>query len=53
MDNVMKDIQTMKIVNWKTCAQDRNKWKSTVEQAKAHINSRHIILKILSRVEAG
>jgi hypothetical protein len=27
MDNVMKDIQAMKIVNWKRCAQDRNKWK--------------------------
>jgi hypothetical protein len=34
MDNVMKDIQAMKIVNWKRCAQDRNKWKAIVEQAK-------------------
>jgi hypothetical protein len=25
MDNVMKDIKVMKIVNWKRCAQDRNK----------------------------
>jgi hypothetical protein len=30
MDNVMKDIKAMKIVNWKRCAQDRNKWKSIV-----------------------
>jgi hypothetical protein len=31
MDNVMKDIRAMKIVNWKTSAQDRNKWKSIVD----------------------
>jgi hypothetical protein len=36
MDNVMKDIQAVKIFNWKRCAQDRNEWKSTVEQAKTH-----------------
>jgi hypothetical protein len=36
MDNVMKDIQTMRIVNCRRCAQDRNKWKSIVEQAKTH-----------------
>jgi hypothetical protein len=34
MDNVMKDIQAVKIVKWKRCAQDRNKWKSIVEQAQ-------------------
>jgi hypothetical protein len=28
MDNVMKDIQAMKIVYWKRCAQDGKKWKS-------------------------
>jgi hypothetical protein len=32
MDNIMKEIQAMKTVNWKWCAQDRNKWKSIVEQ---------------------
>jgi hypothetical protein len=37
MDNVMKDIQAMKIVNWKRWAQDRNKWKPIVEQSKTHI----------------
>jgi hypothetical protein len=33
-DNVMKDIQEMKIVNWKRWAQDRNRWKWTEMQAK-------------------
>jgi hypothetical protein len=37
MDNVLKDIQSMKNVNWKRCVQDRNKWKSILEQAKTHI----------------
>jgi hypothetical protein len=37
MDNVMKDIQAVKIVNWKRCAQDRNRWKSIVGQAKTRI----------------
>jgi hypothetical protein len=37
MHNLMKDIQAMKIVTWKRCVQDRNKWKSIVEQAKSHI----------------
>jgi hypothetical protein len=31
MDNVMKDIQATKIVNWKKCAQDRNKWNSELQ----------------------
>jgi hypothetical protein len=37
MDNVMKDIQAMKIDNWKKCAQDRSKWKPIVVQAKIQI----------------
>jgi hypothetical protein len=37
MDNVLKDIQAMKIVNWKGSAQDINKRNSIVEQAKAHV----------------
>jgi hypothetical protein len=37
MDNVMKGIQAMKTVNWKRCAQDRNRWISIVEKAKTHI----------------
>jgi hypothetical protein len=36
MDDVTKGIQAIKIVNWKRCAQDRNRWKSIVEQAKTH-----------------
>jgi hypothetical protein len=36
MDDVMKGIQTMKIVNWKRGAWDRNKWKPIVEQTKIH-----------------
>jgi hypothetical protein len=35
--SVMKDIQAIKIVIWKRCAQDRNKWKSIAEQAKTHV----------------
>jgi hypothetical protein len=34
VDNVMRDIQAMKIVNWRRRAQGRNKWISVVEQAK-------------------
>jgi hypothetical protein len=37
MDNVLEDIQAMKTVNWKWCAQDRNKWKTIVERVKTHI----------------
>jgi hypothetical protein len=33
----MKDIQAIKIVNWKRCAQDRNKGKSNVEKAWIHL----------------
>jgi hypothetical protein len=43
MDNVMKDIQARKIVNWKSCAQDTNKWKSIVEKAKTHVELLHLV----------
>jgi hypothetical protein len=43
MDNVMKDFQTMKIVNWKRCAQGRNKWKSIVEQVKIRIELQRLV----------
>jgi hypothetical protein len=36
MDYIMKGFQTIKIVNRKRCAQDKNKWKSIVGQAKTH-----------------
>ena len=29
-----KDIQKMKVPNWKTLAQDRRRWKELVEKAK-------------------
>jgi hypothetical protein len=37
VDNIMKDIQAMKIVNCKRCAQDKNKWKSIAEQARIYV----------------
>jgi hypothetical protein len=36
-DNVMIDIQAVKIVNRERFVQDRNRWKSIVEQAKTRI----------------
>jgi len=33
-DDVRKDIQKMKVPNWKTLAQDRRRWKELVEKAK-------------------
>ena len=33
-DDVRKDIQKIKVPNWKTLAQDRRKWKELVEKAK-------------------
>jgi len=33
-DNIIQDIQQMKIKNWATCVQDRATWKNIVEKAK-------------------
>jgi hypothetical protein len=33
-DDVRKDIQKIKVPNWKTHAQDRRRWKESVEKAK-------------------
>jgi hypothetical protein len=33
-DDVRKDIQKIKVPNWKTIAQDRRRWKELVEKAK-------------------
>ena len=33
-DDVRKDIQKIKVPNWKTLAQDRRRWKELVENAK-------------------
>jgi hypothetical protein len=34
MDDVRKDIQKLKVPNWKTLAQDRRRWKELVEKGK-------------------
>jgi len=33
-DDVRKDIQKIKVPNWKTLAEDRRKWKELVEKVK-------------------
>jgi len=33
-DNVKKDIQRLKVPNWKTLVQDRRRWKEVVGKAK-------------------
>jgi hypothetical protein len=33
-DDIKQDICQMKIKNWITCVQDREKWKEVVEKAK-------------------
>jgi hypothetical protein len=33
-DNVRNDIKKVKIKNWTSCIQDRNKWELRVERAK-------------------
>jgi len=33
-DNIIQDLGQMKIKNWLTCVQDREKWKDVVEKAK-------------------
>jgi hypothetical protein len=30
-------LKAMKVQNWKELAQDRNKWKGIIEQAKIHV----------------
>jgi hypothetical protein len=34
VDDVRKDIQKLKVPNWKTLAQDRERWRELVEKAK-------------------
>jgi hypothetical protein len=34
VDDARKDIQKLKVPNWKTLVQDRGKWKELVEKAK-------------------
>ena len=33
-DDIRNDMKKMKIKNWTSCIQDRNKWKLYVEKAK-------------------
>jgi len=33
-DDVRRDIQKIKVPNWKTLAQDRRRWKELAEKAK-------------------
>ena len=33
-DDVLEDIRSMNVGNWKKVAQDRGSWKKTVEQAR-------------------
>jgi hypothetical protein len=33
-DDVKKDIQKLKVPNWRTLAQDRRRWKELAEKAK-------------------
>jgi hypothetical protein len=37
VDYVRKDLQTMKIKNWKKSVLSRDPWKTIVERAKIHI----------------
>jgi hypothetical protein len=36
-EDVRSDLKAMKVQNWKKLAQDRNKWKGILEQAKTHV----------------
>jgi hypothetical protein len=33
-DDVLEDIKSMNVGNWKNVAQNRDRWKKAVEQAK-------------------
>jgi hypothetical protein len=35
-DEIRKDLQTMRIENWKKSVLDRDSWKTIVERTKAH-----------------
>jgi hypothetical protein len=36
-EDVRGDLKVMKVLNWKKLAQDRNRWKGIIEQAKTHV----------------
>jgi hypothetical protein len=35
-DDVMADLRTQNVKNWRYCIQDRKKWKDIVEKAKTY-----------------
>jgi hypothetical protein len=35
-DDIRKDLQTMRIENWKKSVLDRDSWKAIVERTKSH-----------------
>jgi hypothetical protein len=35
-DDIRKDLQTMRIENWKQSVLDRDSWKAIVERSKTH-----------------
>jgi hypothetical protein len=37
-DDIINDMKKLKIKNWTSCIQDRNKWKLYVERAKSSKN---------------
>jgi hypothetical protein len=41
--DVRKDIQKLKVPNWKTLAQDRRRWKELVEKAKTLHKEKHLV----------
>jgi hypothetical protein len=36
-EDVRNDLKAMKVQDWKKLAQNRNKWKGIIEQAKSHV----------------
>jgi hypothetical protein len=34
-DDILEDIKSMEVCNWKNIAQDRERWKKVVEQARS------------------
>jgi hypothetical protein len=36
-EDIRNNIKAIKVQNWKKLAQDRNKWKGIIEQAKTHV----------------
>jgi hypothetical protein len=50
-DDVRKDIQKLKVPNWKTPVWDRRRWKELVEKPKFYIKSCRAITRRRSRMK--